>query len=302
MKQNFKRIISILLAVLVVASMSVSAFAANLLGQKGDPVSLNPYTGPSYNNYLLMGDSVAEGFGLPGFDRSKRFTRVEGSYGAYVADAVKAKTYLPYAQDGFRSAEFRMLVDDSYNGDELTDTQIPEATDGYADSAKLKAERPQYQQAVRDANLITIDVGFNDLWLPLVYASNKLTAAIDYPKALLTWEQTFEENYGALVQKIFELNPNVTVVLVGSYNPCKHWSFPAYTPVYVGKLLDVFFNQMNDYKKSVAEKYGSKCHYADVSDVETVTEYNDAIMVGFDPHPTADGHRYMANQILATLQ
>lgn len=301
MKKNFKRIISVLLAVLMVASLSVSAFAANLLGQKGDPVSLNPYHGRSYNNYLLMGDSVAEGFGLPGFDRTKRFTRVEGSYGAYVADAVKAKTYLPYAQDGFRSAEFRMLVDDSYNGDELTDTQIPEATDGYADSTKLKAERPQYQKAVKDADLITIDVGFNDLWLPLVHASRQFTVAIDYPKALLTWEKTFEENYGALVQKIFELNPGVTVVLVGSYNPCKHWSFPAYTPIYVGKVLDVFFNQMNDYKKEVAGKYGN-CHYADVSDVETITEYNDAIMVGFDPHPTEDGHRYMANQILATLQ
>lgn len=301
MKKNFKRLTAILLAVLVVASMSVSAFA-NMLGQKGDPVSLNPYHGPSYSTYLLLGDSVAEGYALPGFDRTKRFTRVEGSYGAYVADAVKAKTYLPYAQDGFRAAEFRMLLDDNYNGDELTDTQIPEATDGYADSAKLKAERPKYQDAVKKANLITIDVGFNDLWLPLVHASNQLTAAIDYPKVLLTWEKDFEENYGALVQKIFELNPKATVVLVGSYNPCKHWAFPAYTPIYVGKALDIFFNQMNDYKKSVAEKYGSKCHFADVSDVETVTEYNDAIMVGFDPHPTADGHRYMANQILATLQ
>ena len=292
MKNLGRRLAALLLAVLMPATVAVGVFAE----------SLNPYNGRSYDTYLLLGDSVAEGFGLDNFDRSKRMSRVEGTYGAYVADAVHAKTYYPYAQDGFRSAEFRMLLDPTYDGDDITKTEIPDVSGGYADVDKLKAERGLYQDAVKKADLITLDVGFNALWLPIVYATDQgLAVAVEYPKALLSWEKAFEENYGALVKRILELNPDVTLVLVGSYNPCKHWSLPPYTPIYVGQLLNVFFDQMNDYKKSLAEQYGGRVKFADVHETEVITDRNHIIMIGFDPHPTEDGHRYMANQILSVI-
>ena len=283
-----KRSLALVLALVLMALCSVSAFAATKNNVK------------QYNIYLQLGDSVAVGFSQPGFDRTKHKVRVAGTYGDLLAKDVKAKKFYPYAQMGFRSSEIRMLLDNSYNGDELTDTEVARATDGYATKANLKAQRKQYQAAVKKADLITIDVGLNDLWLPFVGATDQ--QLYEMPKAFVDYlthlYDDFEENYKVILKKIYKLNPDVKVVSVGTYNPSKHWGV---FPVYWGKVLDPMFQHMNDYKKSFTKVYGAKYKYADVSDTETHTEYMVVWFGVFDPHPTQKGYYYMEEQILKVL-
>lgn len=258
-----------------------------------------------YSVYLNLGDSIAAGYSMPNYSTSKRKVSVKGSYGQLLSKDILADTYYPYAQQGFRTSEIRMLLDNSYNGDDLTDDEVKTATGGYATKAKLKKQRTQYQNAVKKADLITLDIGFNDVWLPLVSASNEniIMKPAAYTKAALTYFAEFKANYKAILEKIYALNPDVTVVAVGSYNPCKDWDYPAGSGIYVGRLLNPVYSSMNEYKKSFTDTYGStKYKFCDVSDVEVRTDSTSELTGnGFDPHPTAAGHKYIEKQILSVL-
>lgn len=301
MKRSTRRVIALLLALLMMVTTSVSAFASGYIIPRN--IKVQAYNGKSYSTYTQLGDSVAVGFSLPDYKRNVRKQRVEGTYGAIVADKVHAKKYYAYAQDGFRSAEIRMLLDNSYNGDELTDTEVKDATEGRTTKATLKAQRKQYQSAVKASDLITLDCGFNDIWLKIVGASHEeiYKWPISYTEAFMTMLTDYNENYTACVKSIVKMNPKATVVLVGTYNPCEHWDLPPYSGLYWGKFLDLLYLQMNNVKKDLANQYKNVI-YVDVPDTEVFTEHTPLLIGGFDPHPTVDGHKYMANQILSGLE
>ena len=297
MKKGSKRLLALLLALTLMGSLlAVGASAAS-----GSTVK-------HYSVYVNLGDSIASGYGLPNDQTPK--TIVPNSYVARLAYAVQADYYYAYAQRGYRAAEVRMLLDNNYNGDALTDSaEMLEATANYTTSKSLKSQRKGYQQAVKSADLITLDVGFNDIWLPMKHYVNQWTentvgAALTFPvlSAQTVWEWTgeFMINYAKVVDKILELNPDCTIILVGSYNPCDTWSLTG-MPIGYGKLIGPVYEAINAYKKTIAALHSSNCTYVDVSGVDVGTKQLDLSQGGFEPHPTKKGHEYMFNQIVAAL-
>ena len=76
-----------------------------------------------YGSYVLLGDSVASGWSDIE-DRDTCFTRVEGSYGAVLADDLGlTDSYHPMACIGFRTLEMRYMFEDDYEGD--SDKEAP---------------------------------------------------------------------------------------------------------------------------------------------------------------------------------
>ena len=295
MKKTLKRVLAAVMALAIMVScFSVAASAATASTVK------------HYKTYVNLGDSIASGFGLPD-DTLVPKTAVPYSYGSEVAYAVQATYYYAYAQRGFRTAEIRALLDDSYTGDDLTDSQeMLDATANYTTSASLAKQSSGYKKAVKKADLITLDVGFNDMWIPLQHFVNQLTgntisAVVTFPiltaETVNAWTLEFMTNYSAIVEKLVELNPNADIVLVGSYNPCDTWNLMGLP---YGKLLGPIYDLMNTYKQSIASKYDNVT-YVDVSDVEVGTQNLDLSAGGFEPHPTKAGHQYMASQILSVL-
>lgn len=339
MKKAYKRIVSIVLAlVLMVSVVSVSAYAATAT------------TVRQYKVYASLGDSIAGGFSMPDYNAQANGQyvvgkiRVKGSYPDLLADDVLSTTFYPLAQPGFRTAEIRLMLDNSYDGDLITEKYVGELSNTTAYSLKsLKSQRKEYQTKIAKADLITLDCGFNDTWLPLeasalqirddlnenstyeeilleeaekygsigaalAQGEKYLKAMLHSPKyvAIITNNiykvfADFRTNYKAIIDRIYTLNPDVTVVAVACYNPFKDWSI-AGTSLTVGDFVQPLYDEMNEYKASFVDTYGSKYKMAYVNDVEVrTTSIPSNGVSGFDPHPTEAGHKYIEKQILAVL-
>lgn len=169
MTNTFKRILTLCLAAtLMLGSLCIAGHAAdNAL--------------PSvqhYDAYATLGDSIPAGYGLntyPGENGAVLDgTRVVGSYPDLVASAVTADTYYPLARCGMRSVELRRVLDASYEGDEYSDLLVQSLTGITADV--LLAQRPQFEEGIRNADLITLNVGSNDT---LTYALVRVGAYME---------------------------------------------------------------------------------------------------------------------------
>ena len=204
-----------------------------------------------------------------------------------------------------------------------------------------------YIQAVEEANLITVNIGSNDiLGNPLgqamreMYNTDGTDKAIldaikaelqktgDFGTALLKLigyaesigqgtkllvslayymniaYQQFTENWDAIVKNIYRLNPDVTLVAVGMHNAFANTSLTVGSVIKTGKLLQPIMDKMNAWMQT-----GSACAgqyiYCNVPDVEcgelafTQEDFWTAYLPAV--HPTAAGHRYIADRILSVL-
>ena len=114
----------------------------------------------------------------------------------------------------------------------------------------------------------------------------------------------FEENYDVVMEKIHELNPDITVVAVGVFNPFKHFRLSDGSMLDISGLAAPIVNRINLHLKALSYKYDN-FYYADVVGTETYDmNYNDRYFweyFGLKVHPTLAGHEFMAQQILGVL-
>lgn len=155
MKKTFQRILTLcLVSALILGTCCMSSHAAD-----GALPSVQ-----HYDAYVTLGDSIPAGYGLDTYPGENGAvldgTRVSGSYPDLVAGAVTADTYYPLARCGMRSVELRRVLDASYEGDEYSDLMLQSLTGVTADA--LLAQRPQFEEGIRSADLITLNVGSND--------------------------------------------------------------------------------------------------------------------------------------------
>ena len=162
MNSKTKKILSLVLSVvLVVSVLSVGAMA------DGKNVK-------HVNNYLILGDSNAAGYGLVAGDDMYGYIRpqgymIQGLYGTLVAQETGANVY-NYARCGFRTEDIRRLLDKNYQYDSYSNTSI-----GYMGGTSME-EFTQLQDSIHGdiakADLITLNVGANDMFTQgMMYAS-----------------------------------------------------------------------------------------------------------------------------------
>lgn len=136
-----------------------------------------------------------------------------------------------------------------------------------------------------------------------VYASSLMTATTD----LLT-------NYEKIVDKIYEINPDCTLVVVGMYNPFEDLKLTDIGIVKIGKLMGGVTDFGNSRIKSFSPSKDFDYRFADISDVQLngftrslVDFIASGDMADFNMeytetiHPGQEGHRYIADQILKVL-
>ena len=344
MRHPVRKTVAVLLALLMLLSLSgVAAFA-----KSGKTVK-------TYKTYTSFGDSVAAAVSTSAYKKAHAtkeaktnyFIRVPGSYVDRVGKAVNAKKVYPLAQPGMRTTELRMLLSNTFRGD-AHEEYVAKALVGYTNPGKkyegddpigeyLKL-RKQYQKAVKEADLITLGLGFNDVWFALLAAVTEyseygfvsdmpelslfkeadklgsLGAALKQAEDLLNTllklgplapgiiEAGFEAkaryfvNYRAIVEQIYSLNPDVTLVAVGYFEALIPQSFD---PTNIRDYLAIFqpsFEAMNLYTSIRPTPYG-KYIYVDTHGTETILGSSDT----WDPHPTMKGHKYMAQKIIEAL-
>ncbi len=318
MKKFFKSTLAVLLVLTLLSSFSV-CFAAD-----------NEKTYFDYGSYVLLGDSVACGWSDIE-ERDTSFTRVEGSYGAFLADDLGV-TLHPRACIGFRTLEMRYMFEDDYEGDRFMFYSI--------DQDRVDREIPAIRREVAEAGIVTLSVGGNDWGSYLgwhVYEemdkfeekndefltkarefletngteADTVDALIDIacltgalpqiiqvlPGALEEGLTRYIENWNYMIEDIYALNPDVTLVVVGMFDTTVQDETmkeidPAGTSVQAAltkiKVAQAIVDYANKPMKAGAEKYG----YIFIDPVGTLCEKQ---------HPSRAGHRHIADLILAAL-
>lgn len=116
----------------------------------------------------------------------------------------------------------------------------------------------------------------------------------------------WKEYYPVLLEKIIELNPDATIVMVGSFNVVNQLTITDDTIMPVGSVVSGITDSMNKMYRKWAKKYNVL--YADISSTETLAAENDWSIMGefknnslVATHPSQTGYNYIARQILAQL-
>ncbi|MBQ5480889.1 MAG: SGNH/GDSL hydrolase family protein [Clostridia bacterium] len=423
MKKTIRKLTAVLLSFCMMLSLlGVSAFAATKddVVQYGSYTSLGDSAVAGYN--LKDWEAMKLRWGNPDWEsqldqnvldemteeqknelKYVNYTRrheVYGSYPSILKEAVGAETFTPeenrpetegtfhhYAQCAFRTEELRMMVDPSYKGDseELVNIAagMSNGSFSYANLLELQ-ESGEYVEAIKNSNLVTMSIGANDIYVPILgtvfsdlialllqKAQEEAAAQGETPKteeevteeaadalvnieteedakevlgdvdtSVLPEETSVEEanegaedladnidanneasalqgiillvavlqqndpnylgkilklalqcevnyriNYGIIVNKIFEINPNVTLVA------------PAYTLNYDGfgalaPVLKLVFGEMNLFVKARPNYNG---HFITVALPDDKITYTDI------SHPDEAGHALIAETILKAL-
>ena len=318
MKKIFTSAVAVMLILSLFASLSV-AMAADTQKQYFD-----------YGSYVLLGDSVACGWSDIE-ERDTSFTRVEGSYGAFIADDLGLE-YHPRACIGFRTLEVRYMFEDDYEGDRFMFYSI--------EQDRVDREIPEIRKEVAEAGLITLNVGGNDWGSYLgwhvyeemdkfadknkefldkarAYLENSgaevdinalidiasLTGAIPQiiqvlPGALKEGFNRFVENWDYCIQDILALNPDVTLVVIGMFDTSLQdesmsaSAVAATTDTEALKAKLSIGQMIVDYANKPMKENAEKYGYIFIDPVGTLCEKQ---------HPSRAGHRHIADLILAAL-
>ena len=318
--KNFRKILAALLtAVLMVSMFSTFAFAATTATVK------------NYNCYVYLGDSVPAGDYCPGYKRGSFYSATwpiaNTSYPQLVAKRVKSKKTYNMAKFGYRTQDLRMLLDDTYNGDELSCRLMPRVkgtyvTDNEIDWDGVNKLSQSYRSYIKKANLITLEIGSNDFIQPIRVAKDitmgrdsmmAKVPPVDNSDALSILASNYKKkrfvanmnrleaaaisnyktNFDVIITKIRELNPNAQIVVVGFYNPAYSWTG-------VGPLLDPIVNAGNRYLQSECP-HRDEYTYVDILHIDNYSADPNSPDFSTNAHPNERGHKQICNAIIKAL-
>ncbi len=324
-----KRVVSLVLVlVLSLSLLCVGASAATASNVK------------QYGVYTCIGDSNAAGYALAEY--TDICTRTPGAYHDLVASAVGAEL-LQFGWGGFRTHEVRHMLDPDF---EITDWSYADNCAGKVHKEDLDSRKEAYIQAVADADLITLNVGANDIFgaalgkaMLVLFAedeSNPILTEIKEKLAdgggvaaallkLMGYAESigkgaefllvladamnqayneFDENWDAIIKSIYDRNPDVTLVVLSAINPFSNTTLTENSVLKIGKLAEPVIMKLNRTMKTTSAYAGSYL-YCDVTDTQLgdLAIQQEDFWTAYLPavHPTADGHAYIAEQILKLL-
>ena len=114
----------------------------------------------------------------------------------------------------------------------------------------------------------------------------------------------FTVNYEVVMKEVYKLNPDITVVGVGVYNPFTYFRLSEDNQLDLSGIAAPIVTAINAHIASYKLKYDN-FYYADVVGTETYPmNYDDRYFWEYftlKVHPTIEGHQFMAQQILDAL-
>ena len=299
MKIGNKRAISLIMCVmLLVGVMGVSALA----------VSADNYKNLDYKYYTYIGDSIPWGYGLDlsvdTHEASSVCFRMDGAYPDLVGKVLEQNngaTVKCAASSGARLSDFRVLLE---RGMGVENPYTPAGNDWFGERAHvrthtLRDKGPQICEWVRNSDLVTVQLGINDITTTFVNALNasgiidlsKITAISDtdsFMEYIASALNSVRENPNVLGKVIAEFNSNIIglrvnaaavlkdvvelapadadILVVGYHNvakPIRVIPNSAFSPVF--DVIGAAVVSLNDYFAALASQY-SNVHYVDAPD------------------------------------
>ncbi len=321
--KTIRSLLALLLALAMLVSLGTCLAAAK------------DYSG--YEYYVSLGDSIANGIGENNVE-NKYMYRTPGAYPDRIARAIGA--YLTQLGcGGMRTVELRSCLEDGY--------VMPDEYANNFSRAKVAEIRHFYRPAVAAADLITLNIGANDVaTYALLRARAALAAAgvsggaiasaedgaADQTDALtrllalgrqlggyasavnaaisgLTEGYTrFVQNWDAIIGDIYALNPDVTLLVAGFYNPFSELKISDDSLLELGRAADGIIAALNR-QMQFGSKYAGKYIYVDISGIQSlaakrgdsITDEGFFSAVELDVHPSNEGQAEIAERFLAAL-
>lgn len=314
MKSIIKKSLAIILALSIVMSLSV-CFATGTEKQYDD-----------YGTYVLLGDSVASGYNDVEYVFSE-FTRVENSYSDFVAKDLGVD-FIPLACPGFRTLELRHLLEDDFpvedgylfHGSHTPNAEIEAMAPYFRESvakaglitlgiggndfgaylgwvlADVMEEDGLLTDFVNKAKALLQEKGvesdsldeFLDLAETMGVLPNVLAAL---PEALSYGINSLFTNWDPMIEDIYRLNPDVTLLVIGMFDTgikTEEEAEAKEKAVIKLSIAQAIVDFANGPMKEGAEKYG----YTFVDVTGTTCD---------ETHPNVAGHRFIADKILEAL-
>lgn len=321
-----KRLVSLLLTLALLVLPVVSAGAA-----QPDPSLVQTQTETAeaaqhQYSYIALGDSIVAGIGLPDavYQRNGRYYDVSGNYQGYSKDCYVARVAEGLGLSRDQTANYGMPALMSGDLLELVRT-------GSCQSASINFSLPDLRQELKHAQVITVEIGANDVLVPIMYGIASAMGGPQVFEALLPmlegdFRQMDASSFAALRENLDSLNitaqqrkallqllssgiaelcsqsrtstlANIeaTVQELQALNPnAQIILLGYYNPV---PLLPTLINPFVDHFRTLNRALQELADRYGVTYVSTT-----CTAVANDAHPTACGHKYLARQILKALE
>ena len=316
-----------LFCLLLIAAL-LSSFGVCFAAQKD-------YSG--YTCYVSLGDSIANGIGENNV-ANKYMHRTPGAYPDRIAQATGA--YLTQLGcGGMRTVELRACLEPDY--------AMPDEYANNFTRAKVAEIRHFYKPAIAAADLITLNIGANDIaTYALLRAKaaladagvslNAISMAVDdapddvsalgrllglaqnagaYVNAvnaavsgLAEGYARFVENWDAIIGDVYWLNPDVTLLVAGFYNPFNELKLSDSSLLKLGRAADGIIDAVNLFMQH-GSAYAGDYIYVDITGIQSMAaKYGDSLTdegffraVELDVHPSNEGQAEIAERFLAKL-
>jgi len=240
-----------------------------------------------YNHYLVLGDSIAEGYGLK--DKNNRYAKlVQKNY------KIKNENFVDLSKSGMTAHELSLNLNNS-----------------------------EYINGIKNSDLITISIGSNELLsvftqiveqvvlssstADLNVLSNSLTKELQSTSSRKLFEESisvYKQSWDSILEQIKAINPNATIVATEFYNPYYNLEeLGGISEYYIKQLNDILHDKNNTayYIANIYEVFNNpeeKCTNVNTDSLN----YNRFNISSFDPHPNAHGHKIIAEKIIESLQ
>ena len=189
MKKHLRLFTSLFLVLCILVSLT-AVFAA-------ESDSESEY--PQYNTYTCLGDSIAAGFGY--FANHNGLTslgceQVDIAYHSIVADAVGADLN-PLGYSFMSCYDLMTLLDSNYSSlNAYIATSKTFLNNNGGKFSNLASARSYYQNSVKDSDLITVNVGSNDLWsYPILESLGAVSAYVSASSIIDIYNEITSKNY-----------------------------------------------------------------------------------------------------------
>lgn len=324
-----KRLVSLLLTLALLVLPVVSAGAAQPAAADPTPVQTQTETAEAAQHqysYIALGDSIVAGIGLPDavYQRNGRYYDVSGNYQGYSKDCYVARVAEGLGLSRDQTANYGMPALMSGDLLELVRT-------GSCQSSSINFSLPDLRQELKHAQVITVEIGANDVLVPIMYGIASAMGGPQVFEALLPmlegdFRQMDASSFAALRENLDSLNitaqqrkallqllssgvadicaqsqattlANLEALLqeLKALNPDAQIVLVGYyNPV---PLLPAPANPFAKHFRTLNRSVQKLAQQYDVAFASAAYT-----LVANDAHPTACGHKYLARQILKALE
>lgn len=241
---------------------------------------------------------------------------LDGTYNDYDKDCIWGNTYFDTDGNGFTTADLDALNAYVKYPDKIKQADLISINVGSNDvfSFALNVVLRELTKDTSDPTLNAIKEylektgNIGAAFGKLIDAYQSMGKIADLATALTTTMNKaymqFTVNYAAVIERIYEINPDITIVGVGVYNPFDGFRLSADSNLDLSGIASPVVAAINAHIASYKLKYSNFC-YADVVGTQTYPmSYDDHYFWEYftlKVHPDIEGYQFMTKQILDAL-